>query len=162
LKYAVKSGGSWSIETVDSAGKVGYYSSLALDSSGKAHISYRDASKKLSEGVHVYDLKYAVKSGDGWIIETVDSAGKPDRDISIAVDSSGNPHISYRDNSNQDLKYAVKSGDGWIIETIDSTGYVAGGSSIALDSSGNPHISYRDASNTALKYAVKSGGISYS
>ena len=43
-----------------------------------------------------------------WIVETVDSIGG--EYSSIAVDSSGNPHISYHDATNDALKYAVKSG----------------------------------------------------
>ena len=77
-------------------------------------------------------MKYTVKSGDNWSIETVDSDEDVGWDSSIALDSSGNPHISYRDASNTALKYAVKSGDGWIIETVDSAGKVGLDSSIAL------------------------------
>ena len=45
-------------QTVDSVGKVGEDSSLALDSSGKAHISYIDDTNTA--------LNYAVKSGGIW------------------------------------------------------------------------------------------------
>ncbi len=44
-------GGAWQIETVDSYGEVGAYSSLALDAAGRPHIGYYEAL-----GV---DLKYA-------------------------------------------------------------------------------------------------------
>jgi hypothetical protein len=42
LKYAVKTGGSWTIETVDATGNVGRYTSIRLDAQGNPHISYFD------------------------------------------------------------------------------------------------------------------------
>ena len=38
----VSYGVDWSIETVDSGGRTGGYSSIVLDSSGNPHISYYD------------------------------------------------------------------------------------------------------------------------
>jgi hypothetical protein len=76
---------------------------------------------------------------------------------SLALDSAGNPHISYYDNANRDLKYANWNGTSWTIETVDSAGDVGRDGSIVVDGSGNPHISYRDSTNGALKYAYHDG-----
>lgn len=77
-------------------------------------------------------------------------------DSSLALDSSGNPHIGYYNKTEGDLKYAVKSGGTWSFETVDSAGDVGGYSSLALDSFDNPSISYYDATNGDLKYAFSS------
>ncbi len=147
FRYAYWNGSTWSIETVDSDG--GYYTSLALDSSGNSHISYSDATN--------YDLKYAYWNGSTWSIETVDNNVYICYDTSLALDSSGNPHISYSDATNYDLKYAYWNGITWSIETVVSAGHVSENTSLALDSSGNPHISYSDATNYDLKYAYWNG-----
>ncbi|MAK42234.1 MAG: hypothetical protein CL997_06070, partial [Euryarchaeota archaeon] len=109
LKYATDQSGSWANTTVDSVGTVGQYTSIAIDSNDVVHISYYDATNK--------DLKYAsnmqssIVSGVGGVIKFVDRDTKVGNEgTSIAVDSSGDVHISYYDGTNGDLKYATLEG----------------------------------------------------
>ncbi len=95
LKYAAWNGSTWNTETVDGGmlgGSAGQYTSLALDSSGKARISYYDGDL-INPG-----LKFAAWNGFTWDIETVDSemmGGPGGQFTSLALDSSDKPHISY-------------------------------------------------------------------
>jgi hypothetical protein len=95
---------------------------------------------------------------DEWFIETADAAGDVGTYTSLALDASGNPHISYRDDTNDTLKYAYYDGSSWQIETVDATGNVGIWTSIALDTSDNPHILYSELYPVEdLKYAYHDG-----
>lgn len=149
LKYAYYNGSGWHIETVDAGGAgVGFDSSIAVDYAGRVHISYFS----FIPGTSNCFLKYAVKSELGWQIVAIDSGNGTGKDTSLALDSNGNPHISYYDANRGDLRYAWWNGSVWIIRIIDSAGNVGEASSLALDSNDQAHISYYDRTNTDLKY----------
>lgn len=137
----------WFVQTVDSGGVVGQYTSIALDSRGSPHISYFDDSND--------DLRYAYWNGSAWVIQTVDNVESVGLHTSLKLDSFGNPHIAYYDYANRDLKYARWDGFSWVTQTVDSAGAVGQYCSLAIDSSGNAHISYLGGSD--LKYARWTG-----
>ena len=107
-------------------------------------------------GLFNLSITREAKAAD-WVTETVDNEGSVGLYLSLALDSSNNPQISYYDSTNTALKYTHKSGDGWVTETVDSAEDVGWYPSLALDSSNNPQISYYDFTNKDLKYTHKSG-----
>jgi hypothetical protein len=166
LKYASKSGGSWTVETVEPTGQTGSFASLAIDAKGNPQIAYYDSTN--------HDLKFASKSGGSWTVETVDGSSRSCAgwlfvDVgwyaSLALNAQGNPRIAYQDTSEiregeyaNDLKYASKDGASWTVETVDGPGYVGSFASLAVDAEDNSSVAYFDSTNHALKFASQSGG----
>jgi len=151
LKYAQWNGINWSVQTVDSLGFVGLYSSLVLDSSDRPCISYYDAS--------FLDLKYAHWTGSGWSVQTVDSAEATGLTTSLDLDTSDRPHIAYWELnvSTVRLKYAYWDGSVWNFEIVTTGGIGSDKISLKLDSNNNPHISYYETASKNLMYAKKTG-----
>jgi len=77
--------------------------------------------------------------------------------ISLAVDASGTPHISYYSRGTLNLAYLTIKDNEWDVEEADHVGNVGLSSSLALDAEGKPHISYIDWDNVSVKYARKVG-----
>jgi hypothetical protein len=107
-------------------------------------------------------LYYAEKTSGAWTIELADPT-TVGWDPALALDSVGEPRISYvaNTNGNFDLVLATRSLGYWTRETVDSIWQTGTHSSVVLDSQDVPHISYHTAfeSNGFLKYATKSDGV---
>jgi len=86
LRYAYLDGDVWRIETVDSDGLAGGYTSIALDSADRPHISYYEYSYETT--------RYARWDGERWLIYDLDPHACGDH-TSMEVDSFDQPHISY-------------------------------------------------------------------
>lgn len=86
IKYAKKSGSSWSIEEVGVIKEnYAYIPSLAVDLAGNPHIVYDSPDN---------GLMYAKKTVAGWDIQTITTATSSTMP-SLALDSAGTPHVAY-------------------------------------------------------------------
>ncbi len=157
LKYAKWNGPyDWDITTIDTGADFAW-TSIAIDSNNKPHISYFKGDTYGDNGA----LKYAKYTGSSWSKEIVASTNDHDigRDTSIAIDSNDKPHISYVEykyNAQGDLEYhyvkhAYKNSN-WDTEIIDTNS--GGQTSMAIDGT-DIYVTYTSSGN--LRYAVKQG-----
>ncbi|MCW4005464.1 MAG: BNR repeat-containing protein [Candidatus Bathyarchaeota archaeon] len=161
LKYAYWNGTLWNLDEIDADPYIRYDSyDMAVDAEGNPHISCYCSAYVFPPGITEYELRYATKSNSTWVIQTVDSAGTVGQYTSIAVDSLGNPHVSYYDVTHSNLKYARFDGATWHLETVGSPlGTVGQYTSLALDSTDNPHVAYYSYQEAAQKYAYWNGSV---
>jgi len=149
--YAVKSGGSWTIESVP-GGAHGLAAVTTRASGAKIHAAFMTTSGPPG------DTWYAIRDASAW---TVTSLGVPAADGDIAVSPTDQPHIALEvlNPASTSLLYATKPLLGvWSIESVDTVS--ASSASIAIDSDGNPHIGYvhQVPGPVRIMYARKSGG----
>ena len=160
LKYATDTTGSWVTETAfntTSNGliRAGHYSSIALDSNDKVHISAYDGVNR--------DLIHVTNKNGSWVKTTVQYFADVGLYTSLAIDSNDDLHIAYHagiySSVGENLRYAMYNGStGWTSIEIDTLGSVGSFASLALDSNGFVHISYYDETNQQLKYATNLNG----
>ena len=119
--------------------------SLALDGSGRPHISYA-----LGAG----NLLYTHWTGTQWVGGTVDDENVV-LGTSMVMDSNDRPHISYYNLEWHSLHYARWTGTTWAKETVDAA--IVNSASIALDSNDYPYIGYTTAGLNSLHCARWTG-----
>ena len=149
----------WMIQTVDSAGDVGSYASLAVGPSGRPAIAYYDATRR--------NLNFASYDGSAWTVEIARAAPSSNYNYgkyaSLAYGPGGEPAISFfADATPRDLAFSKRSGTGWTFETVDGYGAVTifgHYTSLAYGPSGQPAISYQNVTNQDLKFASYNGSM---
>jgi len=109
LRYASNASGKWVTETLDDYQDAGQYSSIALDSSDKVHISYYSNTWDKNTYRYVGNLNYVTNASGEWGIQTVDMHENVGQYSAIAIDSSDKVHISYYDGTNGDLRHITNS-----------------------------------------------------
>jgi hypothetical protein len=138
--------------TLDTAGEVGYYTSVTIGADGLPLVSYWDVTNEDLKVAHCNDL--ACTSAITSTVDAVGNVGPYATSVTIGVD--GLPLISYLDNTNLDLKVAHCADLACttaISTTVDAGGDVGRYSSATIGADGLPLISYFDATNWDLKVA---------
>lgn len=152
LTYTYRDAGVWHSEILTTTFNSFTPVSLALDDMDIPHIAFAEPSPP-------YRLHYGYQvtqtiTGTVWAFETVtDYFGQA---LSLALDSEGNPYISYSEFNDTDLYLAYKNGGEWHTETVD-TEYDIRRSSLSLDPQNNPIVAY--ASGTDLKFAWQTNSV---
>jgi hypothetical protein len=145
LRYLVlrnrTSNGTWTLSVVDNNGDTGWMPSLVIGATGIAQLAYTDS---------LGDIWHTTISGGKWDANLVTrSSVLPGQGrVSIALDSSGNPHIAYAGGGPRygtvgysGLRYAsVITGTTW-----GSVGVYPGPAqavSLVIDGQNHPHIAF--------------------
>lgn len=162
LRYATRdpSSGTWTNAIADvgdgATPSAGYWSSLALNSSGQPVIAHYDSGKGR--------LRVAHWSGSGFTGEVVDEGEDVTADSGETVEANvgqyaklkiadGKEYIAYYDAAAGALKLAVGTAGSYSVEVVDDTDNVGAWPDMMIDSDGTVHIAYQDVGNQDLKYA---------
>ncbi len=100
VRYATDASGTWTRESLFKVSSPGVEYTLpakpaiAVDSSGKPHISYFQLSPASVKGLAIHSLIYATNASGEWNRRLVLSSQYTGRTSSIALDSRGKPYIA--------------------------------------------------------------------
>jgi len=130
---------------VETDGDVGQFSSIAIDSNDKVHISHQNSTDT--------DLRYCNNTLGSWTCTNVETAGTVGSYSSIAIDSNDKVHISHHTSTAINLRYCNNTLGSWTCTNVETGGLSGYYSSIAIDSQDYVHISHYNSSGTKdIKY----------
>ncbi|MGF7117584.1 chitobiase/beta-hexosaminidase C-terminal domain-containing protein [Methanobacterium oryzae] len=142
--------GTWNSTQIDTNIE---WNSIVIDSSGNPHIAYY---QKENSATDLPDLKYAYKDSAGWHYKTLLSHTQGSgRYVSLALDSAGNPHIAYYQNTPDTLWYAYKNSAGWHYFAIANNTDVSHINLLLYNDL--PRISYYENTEERIKYMYYNG-----
>lgn len=148
VHYLTDASGAWIDTVVAVSADPKSLVAIAVGSAGHARLVYKSQTS----------LDFVSDVTGSWRQSQVDdfSAQGPEDDsdgaydVSIALDSAGQAHMSYEDTSGN-LKYAAPGMDSWVTSYVDTEGTQ---NEIRMDAAGHAHIAYGNASNLYSKIAV--------
>ena len=142
--YARNDGSGWTVEYAQLT--TSFFRGMAITPDGMPWM--------VCQQYHEERLSFGRKTAQQWEWNEV-AVNQVGNYADIAIDSTGQAHISFYDHGTYDLKYAVGYDDSWTIETVDGqTGFEGYYNHIVLNDSDEPFISYLGGD---LKVAHKTG-----
>ncbi len=157
LYYAFYNGTDWTTQSLQNNIQNDQVR-IALDANDRPHISY-SRSGYLCNGAM---LKY--HDGSSWATQTLDTSSTyVGCDSSIAIDSQGYVHVTYRNHNNMDQMIVSNVSGQWQKYTVDGGSGVGYYSGMAVDHDDNLHILYRtNSAGGQYKYATGYSGTAWS
>jgi hypothetical protein len=158
IYYRTYANGAWSGDTLVTSGALtGYEPSLAVDSSGYAHIAYQAQDSVDFDS----DIYYATNAGGSFVNTLLTSSGTADESApSVAVDGNQKVHIAYTTDAGGDSEVVYHSNvGGWGSTVVTNNSQDDYYPSIAVDVAGTVHIAYeRWATVTSQVYYANNDG----
>ncbi|MDD5667476.1 MAG: hypothetical protein PHS26_09230, partial [Actinomycetota bacterium] len=162
--YATNAGGTWSDPVnLSPDDDYPYYSNIAVDSAGIAHVAFHAHNSTYGGGCSVV---YTTNAGGTWsypVLLSGDHGHSGSYPPVIAVDPFDHPHV-VSDGDDEDIWYTANLGSGWSepLSLSTQSSYDQGAPRMAVDSSSSVHVVWEgydaDGYDWLIWYADNAGG----